>query len=214
MKDGEIAAMRQDYRIGELLESRSSSEPWELFSRWFEIARNTKILEPNAMILSTVTQDGQPTSRVVLLKDFDQSGLVFFTNYLSQKGEQLAHNPRASILFWWEPLQRQIRIEGEVVKIDEEESDTYFQSRPYGSRLGAWVSEQSQKIVDRTVLEKRQIEFEKKFVEGNVPRPNHWGGYRLTPNKFEFWQGRSNRLHDRLLYQMQQDSWTRARLAP
>ena len=214
MKDGEIAAMRQDYRIGELLESRSSSEPWELFSSWFEIARNTKILEPNAMILSTVTQDGQPTSRVVLLKDFDQSGLVFFTNYLSQKGEQLAHNPRASILFWWEPLQRQIRIEGEVVKIDEEESDTYFQSRPYGSRLGAWVSEQSQKIVDRTVLEKRQIEFEKKFAEGNVPRPDHWGGYRLTPNKFEFWQGRSNRLHDRLLYQMQQDAWTRARLAP
>ena len=214
MKDGEIAAMRQDYRIGELLESRSSSEPWELFSSWFEIARNTKILEPNAMILSTVTQDGQPTSRVVLLKDFDQSGLVFFTNYLSQKGEQLAYNPRASILFWWEPLQRQIRIEGEVVKIDEEESDTYFQSRPYGSRLGAWVSEQSQKIVDRTVLEKRQIDFEKKFAEGNVPRPDHWGGYRLAPNKFEFWQGRSNRLHDRLPYQMQQKAWTRTRLAP
>ena len=214
MKDVEIAAMRQDYRIGELLESSSSSEPWELFSSWFEIARNTKILEPNAMILSTVTQDGQPTSRVVLLKDFDQSGLVFFTNYLSQKGEQLAYNPRASILFWWEPLERQIRVEGEVVKIDEEESDTYFKSRPYGSRLGAWVSEQSQKIVDRTVLEKRQIEFEKKFAEGNVPRPDHWGGYRLTPNKFEFWQGRSNRLHDRLLYQMQQEAWTRARLAP
>ena len=214
MRDDEIAAMRQDYTIGELLESSASPEPWELFSSWFEIARNTKILEPNAMILSTVTQDGQPTSRVVLLKDFDQSGLVFFTNYLSQKGEQLAYNPRASILFWWEPLERQIRIEGEVVKIDEEESDMYFKSRPYGSRLGAWVSEQSQKIVDRTVLEKRQIEFEKKFTEGNVPRPDHWGGYRLTPNKFEFWQGRSNRLHDRLLYQMQQEAWTRARLAP
>ena len=214
MKDGEIAAMRQDYTIGELLESSASPEPWELFSSWFEIARNAKILEPNAMILSTVNQDGQPTSRVVLLKDFDQSGLVFFTNYLSQKGEQLAHNPRASILFWWESLQRQIRIEGEVVKIGEEESDTYFQSRPYGSRLGAWISEQSQTIVDRTVLEKRQIEFEKKFEDGNVPRPDHWGGYRLAPNKFEFWQGRSNRLHDRLLYQMKQDSWTRVRLAP
>ena len=214
MRNDEIAAMRQDYTIGELLESSASPEPWELFSSWFEIARNTKILEPNAMILSTVTQDGQPTSRVVLLKDFDQSGLVFFTNYLSQKGEQLAYNPRASILFWWEPLERQIRIEGEVVKIDEEESDMYFKSRPYGSRLGAWVSEQSQKIVDRTVLEKRQIEFEKKFAEGNVPRPDHWGGYRLAPNKFEFWQGRSNRLHDRLLYQMQQEAWTRARLAP
>jgi len=214
MRDSEIAAMRQDYTIGELLESNAPPEPWELFSSWFEIARNAKILEPNAMILSTVTQDGQPTSRVVLLKDFDQGGLVFFTNYLSQKGEQLAHNPRASILFWWESLQRQIRIEGVVVKIGEEESDTYFQSRPYGSRLGAWVSEQSQLIVDRTVLEKRQIEFEKKFVEGNVPRPDHWGGYRLTPNKFEFWQGRSNRLHDRLLYQMQQDAWTRVRLAP
>ena len=214
MKDGKIAAMRQDYTIGELLESNAPSEPWELFSSWFEIARNTKILEPNAMILSTVRQDGQPTSRVVLLKDFDQSGLVFFTNYLSQKGEQLAHNPRASILFWWEPLQRQIRIEGEVVKIDEKDSDTYFQSRPFGSRLGAWISEQSQTIVDRTLLEKRQIEFEKKFADGNVPRPDHWGGYRLAPNRFEFWQGRSNRLHDRLLYQMKQDSWTRVRLAP
>ena len=214
MRDGEIAAMRQDYTIGELLESNAPSEPWELFSSWFEIARNTKILEPNAMILSTVTQDGQPTSRVVLLKDFNQSGLVFFTNYLSQKGEQLAHNPRASILFWWEFLQRQIRIEGVVVKIGEEESDTYFQSRPYGSRLGAWVSEQSQKIVGRTVLEKRQIEFEKKFADGNVPRPDHRGGYRLAPNKFEFWQGRSNRLHDRLLYQKKQNSWTRIRLAP
>ena len=214
MRDSEIAAMRQDYTIGELLESNAPSEPWELFSSWFEIARKTKILEPNAMILSTVMQDGQPTSRVVLLKDFDQSGLVFFTNYLSQKGEQLAHNPRASILFWWEPLQRQIRVEGEVVKIDEEDSDAYFQSRPYGSRLGAWISEQSQTIVDRIALEKRQIEFEKKFEDGNVPRPDHWGGYRLAPNKFEFWQGRSNRLHDRLLYQMKQDSWTRVRLAP
>mgnify|MGYP001181374045 FL=1 len=214
MRDSEIAAMRQDYTIGELLESNAPSEPWELFSSWFEIARKTKILEPNAMILSTVMQDGQPTSRVVLLKDFDQNGLVFFTNYLSQKGEQLAHNPRASILFWWEPLQRQIRVEGEVVKIDEEDSDAYFQSRPYGSRLGAWISEQSQMIVDRIALEKRQIEFEKKFEDGNVPRPDHWGGYRLAPNKFEFWQGRSNRLHDRLLYQMKQDSWTRVRLAP
>ena len=214
MIDGKIAALRQDYTIGELLESNTPSEPWELFSSWFEIARNTKILEPNAMILSTVRQDGQPTSRVVLLKDFDQSGLVFFTNYLSQKGEQLAHNPRASILFWWEPLQRQIRVEGEVVKIDEEDSDAYFQSRPFGSRLGAWISEQSQTIVDRTVLEKRQIEFEKKFADGNVPRPDHWGGYRLAPHNFEFWQGRSNRLHDRILYQMKQDSWTRVRLAP
>jgi pyridoxamine 5'-phosphate oxidase len=214
MRDGQIAAMRQNYTIGELLESSAPSEPWELFSSWFEIARKTKILEPNAMILSTVRQDGQPTSRVVLLKDIDQSGLVFFTNYLSQKGEQLAHNPKASILFWWEPLQRQIRIEGEAIKIDEEESDTYFQSRPYGSCLGAWVSEQSQMIVDRTVLEKRQIEFEKKFADSNVPRPDHWGGYRLKPNKFEFWQGRSNRLHDRLLYQMKQDSWVRVRLAP
>ena len=214
MRDGKIAAMRQDYKVGELLESSAPPEPWELFSSWFEIARKARILEPNAMILSTVRQDGQPTSRVVLLKDFDQSGLVFFTNYLSQKGVQLAHNPRASILFWWEPLQRQIRIEGEVVKIDEKDSDMYFQSRPYGSRLGAWISEQSQTIVDRTLLEKRQIEFEKKFADGNVPRPDHWGGYRLAPNKFEFWQGRSNRLHDRLFYQMKQDSWTRVRLAP
>ena len=214
MRDDEIAAMRQDYTIGELLESSAPPDPWKLFSSWFEIAQKTKILEPNAMILSTVTEDGQPTSRVVLLKDFDYRGLIFFTNYLSQKGEQLANNPRASILFWWEPLQRQTRIEGEVVKIDVEESDTYFQSRPYGSCLGAWVSEQSQTIADRTVLEKRQIEFEKTFADGKVTRPDHWGGYRLIPNKFEFWQGRSNRLHDRLLYKMKQDTWTRVRLAP
>ena len=214
MRDDEIAAMRQDYTIGELLESSAPPDPWKLFSSWFEIAQKTKILEPNAMILSTVTEDGQPTSRVVLLKYFDHRGLIFFTNYLSQKGEQLANNPRASILFWWEPLQRQTRIEGEVVKIDVEESDTYFQSRPYGSCLGAWVSEQSQTIADRSVLEKRQIEFEKTFADGKVTRPDHWGGYRLVPNKFEFWQGRSNRLHDRLLYKMKQDTWTRVRLAP
>ena len=214
MRDGKIAAMRQDYKVGELLESSVPPEPWELFSSWFEIARKAKILEPNAMILSTVTEDGQPTSRVVLLKDFNHRGLVFFTNYLSQKGKHLTNNPRASILFWWEPLQRQIRIEGEVVKIDVEESDTYFQSRPHGSCLGAWVSKQSQTIADRTVLEKRQIEFEKKFADGNVTRPDYWGGYRLIPRKFEFWQGRSNRLHDRLLYSMKQDTWTLVRLAP
>ena len=214
MKDVEIAAMRQDYKVGELLESSAPLEPWELFSSWFEIARKAKILEPNAMILSTVAEDGQPTSRVVLLKDFNHRGLVFFTNYLSQKGKHLTNNPRASILFWWETLQRQIRIEGEVVKIDVEESDTYFQSRPYGSCLGAWISKQSQTIADRTVLEKRQIEFEKKFADGNVTRPNYWGGYRLIPRKFEFWQGRLNRLHDRLLYSMKQHTWTLVRLAP
>ena len=214
MRDGKIAAMRQDYKVGELLESSAPPEPWELFSSWFEIARKAKILEPNAMILSTVSEDGQPTSRVVLLKDFNHRGLVFFTNYLSQKGKHLTNNPRASILFWWEPLQRQIRIQGEVGKIDVEESDTYFQSRPHGSCLGAWVSKQSQTIADRTVLEKRQIEFEKKFADGNVTRPDYWGGYRLTPRKFEFWQGRSNRLHDRLLYSMKQDTWTLVRLAP
>ena len=214
MRDGKISAMRQDYNVGELLESSVPPEPWELFSSWFEIARKAKILEPNAMILSTVTEDGQPTSRVVLLKDFNHRGLVFFTNYLSQKGKHLTNNPRASILFWWEPLQRQIRIEGEVVKIDVEESDTYFQSRPHGSCLGAWVSKQSQTIADRTVLEKRQIEFEKKFADGNVTRPDYWGGYRLIPRKFEFWQGRSNRLHDRLLYSLKQDTWTLVRLAP
>ena len=214
MRNGKISAMRQDYNVGELLESSVPPEPWELFSSWFEIARKAKILEPNAMILSTVTEDGQPTSRVVLLKDFNHRGLVFFTNYLSQKGKHLTNNPRASILFWWEPLQRQIRIEGEVVKIDVEESDTYFQSRPHGSCLGAWVSKQSQTIADRTVLEKRKIEFEKKFADGNVTRPDYWGGYRLIPRKFEFWQGRSNRLHDRLLYSLKQDTWTLVRLAP
>jgi pyridoxamine 5'-phosphate oxidase len=206
--------MRQDYTVGELMEDTSPLEPWELFSNWFAIARKAEILEPNAMILSTVSKEGQPTSRVVLLKDFDVGGLVFFTNYLSQKGEQLSNEPRASILFWWEPLQRQIRIEGEARKVDEGESDEYFESRPHGSRLGAWVSEQSRTIDGRTLLEKRKTEFEKKFSDGNVSRPDHWGGYRLVPNKFEFWQGRSNRLHDRLLYSNEKSTWIRVRLAP
>jgi pyridoxamine 5'-phosphate oxidase len=214
MKQAEIAAMRQDYTVGELMEDTSPLEPWELFSNWFAIARKAEILEPNAMILSTVSKEGQPTSRVVLLKDFDVGGLVFFTNYLSQKGEQLSNEPRASILFWWEPLQRQIRIEGEARKVDEGESDEYFESRPHGSRLGAWVSEQSRTIDGRTLLEKRKTEFEKKFSDGNVSRPDHWGGYRLVPNKFEFWQGRSNRLHDRLLYSNEKSTWVRVRLAP
>jgi pyridoxamine 5'-phosphate oxidase len=214
MKQAEIAAMRQDYTVGELMEDTSPLEPWELFSNWFAIARKAEILEPNAMILSTVSKEGQPTSRVVLLKDFDVGGLVFFTNYLSQKGEQLSNEPRASILFWWEPLQRQIRIEGEARKVDEGESDEYFESRPHGSRLGAWVSEQSRTIDGRTLLEKRKTEFEKKFSDGNVSRPDHWGGYRLVPNKFEFWQGRSNRLHDRLLYSNEKSTWIRVRLAP
>jgi pyridoxamine 5'-phosphate oxidase len=214
MKQAEIAAMRQDYTVGELMEDTSPLEPWELFSNWFAIARKAEMLEPNAMILSTVSKEGQPTSRVVLLKDFDVGGLVFFTNYLSQKGEQLSNEPRASILFWWEPLQRQIRIEGEARKVDEGESDEYFESRPHGSRLGAWVSEQSRTIDGRTLLEKRKTEFEKKFSDGNVSRPDHWGGYRLVPNKFEFWQGRSNRLHDRLLYSNEKSTWVRVRLAP
>ncbi len=189
-------------------------EPWELFGRWFELATESEIEEPNAMVLSTLKRSGSPASRVVLLKGYDRSGFVFYTNYESAKGRELQHSSCAALLFWWAPLQKQVRIEGTVEKVSAAESDQYFESRPKGSRIGAWVSDQSQPIADRQVMEEKLRELEAQYSEEKIPRPPHWGGYRVTPTRFEFWQGRSNRLHDRLSYQLEAGRWHRARLSP
>jgi pyridoxamine 5'-phosphate oxidase len=209
-----IADLRQDYRQQALLESQANRDPMVQFQQWFDQAIAADLLEPNAMTLATVDATGQPSARIVLLKAIEPQGFTFFTNYSGRKGQELAANPKAALVFWWGELERQVRIEGNVAPISAEESDAYFHSRPIGSQLGAWASAQSQVIPSREVLEDR-LEALKTQYEGQViPRPAHWGGYRLTPQAIEFWQGRSNRLHDRLLYSRDGDTWQRERLAP
>ncbi len=184
------------------------------FEAWYGDALASGVPEADAMTLATATTDGAPDARIVLLKSFDGRGFVFFTNYQSRKAQELAANGRACLLFYWLPLKRQVRIEGTVEKVSAAESDDYFHTRPWGSKLGAWASDQSRVITSRENLEKRFAEFESEFAD-NVPRPPHWGGYRLIPTAIEFWQGRDNRLHDRIRYRLQQDkSWRIERLAP
>jgi len=208
-----ISDLRQSYEKSILIEEEASSSPIEQFSLWFNEALAAKVPEPNAMTLATVDGDGQPSARTVLIKGFDEHGFVFFTNYESRKGQDLLQNPRAALLFFWQALERQVRIEGLIEKVSPEESDAYFHSRPLGSRLGAWASEQSKPIL-RTELEAREQAFRARFGD-NPPRPEHWGGYRLVPAYFEFWQGRASRLHDRLRYlPASQGHWTLDRLSP
>lgn len=197
----------------DLTESLSPADPLLLFEDWFNAARAAGMIEPTAMTLSTADAAGRPSSRTVLLKAFDDKGFVFFTNYQSRKGTELAANPHAALLFWWDKLERQIRIEGRIDKISEEDSDAYFASRDIGSQLGAWASHQSMSIENREALEKQMADAQARFGE-TVPRPPHWGGYRVEPEIIEFWQGRRNRLHDRLSYTRQPDGWTRQRLQP
>ena len=192
------------------------ASPIRQFQTWCEEVRAQGVSEQDAisMTLVTAARDGQPSARVVLLKSFDELGFVFYTNYQSRKGKDLAENPRAGLLFYWSQLWRQVRIEGVVEKISAAESEEYFQSRPLGSKLGAWASNQSEVVDNREKLEARFAELEKRFG-AEVPRPEHWGGYRLKPNSIEFWQGRDNRLHDRLRYQLQEDGgWMIERLGP
>jgi pyridoxamine 5'-phosphate oxidase len=211
----QIANMRKEYIWGGLSETDLDADPLRQFEKWFEQAKAANLPEPNAMTLTTATLDGLPSARVVLLKICDASGFTFFTNYESRKGRELTANPRAALLFFWPELQRQVRIEGTVERVTEAESDAYFQSRPLGSRLGAWASRQSEAIADRDVLEERVRETMQRFPDGDVPRPPHWGGFRVRPLLIEFWQGRPDRLHDRLRYErVEPTGWRIERLSP
>ncbi|MGB7389114.1 MAG: pyridoxamine 5'-phosphate oxidase [Pseudomonas neustonica] len=209
-----IADLRRDYTRDGLTESQAPNEPYTLFATWFAQAVEIESTEANAMMLASVDAQGQPHLRTLLLKGFDERGFVFFTNYQSAKGEQLAAQPLAAMTFWWHDLERQVRIEGQIERVSSEESDVYFHSRPAGSRLGAWASPQSQVIAGREVLEDRLQALEVQYAEEQPPRPPHWGGYRLVPSLIEFWQGRSSRLHDRLRYRLESGQWVRERLAP
>lgn len=212
--DKSIADIRKDYSLHALNETDIAKNAMEQFSRWWDDAVNSEIFEVNAMTLSTATKDGKPSARIVLLKGFDEKGFVFFTNYESQKGQELAENPYAALTFFWKEIERQVRIEGAVGKVDATESDAYFASRPEGSRIGAWASPQSKIIESRVLLDNNVKHYTKEF-QNSIPRPPHWGGYRVMPLKIEFWQGRSNRLHDRIQYtKTAEGSWKAERLAP
>lgn len=193
----------------------ASMDPFHQFSRWWKEALESSIVEVNAMTLATANEKGIPSARIVLLKNYDERGFVFYTNYLSRKGVEISENPTAALLFFWKELERQVRIEGSIIKVDENESDEYFHSRPPGSKIGAWSSPQSRVISDRSVIENNVQQYEQQFA-GNaiIPRPPHWGGYRVVPSYIEFWQGRESRLHDRISYQQEGKNWSITRLAP
>ncbi len=205
---------RRDYGKSVLREVDLDPDPISQFERWFREAEASGLIEPGAMVLATATPSGVPSARVVLLRKTDQRGFAFFTNYDSRKGNELADNPRASLVFYWAELERQVRIEGVVERLPDSDSDAYFQSRPRGSRLSAWASPQSSLVPDRETLELGLTEVEARFGDGEIPRPANWGGYRVEPDLIEFWQGRSSRLHDRLRYRRQASGWTIERLAP
>lgn len=210
-----IADLRQEYSRQGLNEVEVDPNPLALFGTWLAEAIRAQVYEPNAMTLATVSAEGRPAARMVLLKGFDAAGFVFYTNYTSRKGQELTQTPWAALVFWWGELERQVRIEGPVTPVPAAESDAYFASRPWGSRLGALASPQSQIIDSRRQLEQRLAELEAEYAQRDPPRPAHWGGYRLAPLSIEFWKGRPNRLHDRLRYQRQDDgSWRIDRLAP
>lgn len=209
-----ISDIRKEYTLKSLNISDVSTDPFQQFSLWFDEAVNSEALEVNAMCLSTLGLDGYPSGRIVLLKGVDE-GFVFFTNYSSAKGKEIEALPKASLTFFWAELERQVRIVGDLEKISEAESDEYFFSRPVGSQIGAWTSPQSQRIENREVLSERNKQMEDRFSKEPITRPPHWGGYRLKPREFEFWQGRSNRLHDRIGYEKDAEGkWKIFRLAP
>ena len=209
----DIARLRTDYKKGALDEEHADADPIRQFARWWDEAVRSELPEVNAMVLATADANGRPSARAVLLKGFDANGFVFYTNYESRKGRELADNPAAALLFFWAELERQVRIEGRAERVTAEESDAYYRSRPLASRIGAWASPQSEPIPGKAWLLARAAEMGLKHGV-NPARPPHWGGYRLRPTLLEFWQGRPSRLHDRLSYSLEDGIWKRARLAP
>lgn len=209
-----IADLRLNYSQKQLTETEVDPNPFQQFRLWFEEAVTAQLPEPNAMTLATASKTGMPSARIVLLKGVDDRGFVFYTNFESRKGQELKENPQAVLVFLWKQLERQVRIEGPVEVVSDADADAYFHSRPLASQLGAWASEQSRVIASREVLEQRFQTLQTQYENQEIPRPPHWGGFRVLPQQIEFWQGRPSRLHDRLCYRLQQDSWLIERLAP
>jgi len=210
-----VENLREDYRAKTLEIEKVAKSPLQQFDIWFKEALDSSIKEPNAMTLATIGLDAKPSARIVLLKGFDEQGFIFYTNYDSQKGKELVHNPNVALVFLWKELERQIRIEGIAQKLSIEHSTTYFKSRPKGSQIGAWASPQSKPLATRQELEHNYAQIEKQYEhQSSLPKPPHWGGYQIVPNRIEFWQGRSSRLHDRINYIRQGEDWLLERLAP
>ena len=210
----DLASLRAEYQLAGLDEADLAPDPFTMFGRWFDAARSAGVLEPNAMVLSTASADGIPSARVVLLNGVTEHGFVFFTNYDSRKGRELGANPHCSLLFGWYELQRQVRIEGAASRIPRAETEEYFASRPRDSQIGAWASAQSAVVASRRDLETAYADAEERFDGADVPAPPHWGGYLVTPERVEFWQGRRSRMHDRLQYCREGAGWVTERLAP
>ena len=209
-----VADLRREYARARLDEGNVSPSPITEFARWFEEAVKAEVQEPNAMVLATASPDGAPSGRVVLLKGFDEQGFVFFTDYRSQKGTELEQNPRAALVFYWPELERQVRVTGTTGRVGRDESEAYYRTRPRGSRISAWVSHQSQVIASRKILEERVPELELMYPGDDVPLPPYWGGVRVMPERMEFWQGRTSRLHDRIRYMKTGTGWRIERLSP
>jgi pyridoxamine 5'-phosphate oxidase len=215
MNQEDLENLREDYTAASLSENNSKGDPIKQFDLWFTEAQDAKVPERNAMTLATATYDGRPSARIVLLKGYYDAGFIFYTNYLSRKGKEITKNPVAALTFFWPSMERQVRIEGTIEKLTKEQSEKYFQTRPKNSQIGAVVSPQSQEIADRDVIEKKWKELEEEYADKEVPKPSFWGGYIVKPRLVEFWQGRTSRLHDRILYKkIDNKNWKKVRLAP